>query len=48
MTETVEWIFGDSKFFQISRLSEKPLIGLSTVGKLYIVSALLHNARSYF
>ena len=41
-------IWWHSKFFQISRLSEKRLIGLSTVGKSCIVSALLHNARSCF
>ena len=43
--QAVEWIFGDIvNFFKFLDLE----IGLSPIGKMYIVSALLHNSRSCF
>ena len=47
--QAVEWIFGDIvNFFKFLDFKENLKIGLSPVGKMYIVSALLHNARSCF
>ena len=45
--QAVEWIFGDIvNFFKFLDFKKNLKIGLSSVGKMYIVSALLHNARS--
>ena len=42
---SVEWIFGDIvSSFKFLDFKKNPKIGLSTVGKLYIVSALMRNA----
>ena len=47
--QAVEWIFGDIvNFFKFQDFKKNLKIGLSPVGKMYIVSALLHNARSCF
>ena len=47
--QAVEWIFGDIvNFFKFLDFKENLKIGLSPVGKMYIASALLHNARSCF
>ena len=47
--QAVEWIFGDIvNFFKFLDFKKNLKIGLSPVGKMYIVSALLHNARSCF
>ena len=41
---SVEWLFADvQNYFQIYRLQEKSKVGLSSVGKMYVVSALLRN-----
>ena len=49
VSQAVEWIFGDIvNFFKFLDFKENLKIGLSPVGKMYIVSALLHNARSCF
>ena len=42
---SVEWIFGDVvKSFKFLDFKNNLKIGLSTVGKMYIVSALVRNA----
>ena len=47
--QAVEWIFGDIvNFLKFPDIKKNLKIGLSPVDKMYIVSALLHNARSYF
>ena len=41
----VEWIFGDIvNYFKFIDFKKNLKIGLSAVGKLYVVSALLRNA----
>jgi len=43
----VEWIFGDIiNYFAFLDFKKNLKIGLSAVGKMYIVCALLHNARA--
>ena len=47
--QTVRWIFGDIvNFFKFLDFKKNLKIGRSPAGKMYIVSALLHNARSCF
>jgi len=42
---SVEWLFGDiANYFKFMDFKKKLKIGLSSVGKLYVVSALLRNA----
>ena len=42
---SVEWLFGDIiNYFKSLDLKKNLNIGLSSVGKMYIVSALLQNA----
>ena len=42
---SVEWLFGDIiSYFKSLDLKKNLKIGLSSVGKMYIVSALLQNA----
>ena len=42
---SIEWLFGDIvNFFKFIDLKKKLKIGLSNVGKIYIVCALLQNA----
>ena len=44
---SVEWIFGDIiNYFAFINFRNNLKIGLSAVGKMYIVCALLHNARA--
>ena len=44
---TVEWLFGNiTNFFKFIDFKKQMKIGLSAVGKLYVVSALLENART--
>ena len=44
---SVEWIFGDIiNFFAFVNFKNNLKLGLSAVGKMYIVCALLHNARA--
>ena len=44
---SVEWIFGDIvNFFKFIDFKKNLKVGLSAVGKIYIVSALLCNARN--
>ena len=44
---SVEWIFGDIRtYFKFLDFKKDLKIGLSPVGKMYIVCALLHNARA--
>ena len=44
---SVEWIFGDIiNYFKFLEFKKALKIGLSSVGKMYIVCALLHNART--
>ena len=46
---SVEWIFGDIiNYFKFLDFKKNLKIGLSAVGKIYIVCALLHNARNCF
>ena len=46
VTVCVEWIFGDIiNYFKFLDFKKNLKIGLSAVGKMYIVCALLHNAR---
>ena len=41
----VEWVFGDViNYFKFLDFKKNLMIGLSVVGKFYIVSALLRNA----
>lgn len=43
---SVEWIFGDIvNYFKFLDYKKNLKIGLSAVGKMYIVCALLHNAK---
>lgn len=43
---SVEWIFGDvANYFKFLDFKKDLKIGLSAVGKMYLVCALLHNAR---
>ena len=45
----MKWIFGDIvNFFKFQDLKKNLKIGLSLVRKMYIVSALLHSAKSCF
>ena len=45
LRSSVEWIFGDIvNYFKFIDFKKTQKIGLSTVGKTYIVSALLRNA----
>lgn len=42
---SVEWLFGDiANYFKFMDFKKNLKIGLSSVGKLYVVSALLRNA----
>ena len=43
---TVEWLFGDQiiKDFKFLDFKKKLKIGMSRVGKMYLVCALLHSA----
>ena len=44
---SVEWIFGDIiNYFKFMDLKEKLKIGLSAVGKMYLVCGLLHSAQA--
>jgi len=44
---SVEWIFGDIlNYFKFLDFKKNLKIGLSAVGKMYLVCALLHNARA--
>lgn len=44
---TVEWLFGNiTNFFKFIDFKKQMKIGLSPVGKLYVVCALLENART--
>ena len=46
---SVEWVFGDiTNYFKFLDFRKYLKIKLSAVGKIYIVYALLHNARSCF
>jgi len=43
--ESVEWLFNDvTNYFKFLDLKKNLKIGLSSVGKMYVVSALLRNA----
>ena len=43
----VEWLFGEIKtFFKFVDFKSQQKIGLSAVGKVYVVCALLQNARA--
>ena len=45
---SVEWVFGDiTNYFSFLDFKKKLKLGLSAVGKMYIVCALLTNARSF-
>ena len=47
--QAVKWIFGDIvNFFKFLDFKKNLENGLSPVGKMYIVSALFHNASSCF
>ena len=42
---SVEWLFGDIvEYFKFMDLKKNLKIGLSSIGKLYVVCALLRNA----
>ena len=44
---SVEWVFNDiTNYFKFMDFKKNLKIGLSPIGKMYIVCALLHNARS--
>jgi len=44
---SVEWIFGDIiNYFKFLDFKKNLKIGLSAVGKMYTIAALLHNARA--
>lgn len=46
---SVEWVFGDIiNFFKFMDFKKNLKIGMSPVAKMYIVCALLHNARCCF
>ncbi|XP_066928992.1 uncharacterized protein [Clytia hemisphaerica] len=43
----VEWVFGDIiNYFKFMDFKKNLKIGLSPIGKMYIICALMHNARS--
>ena len=43
----VEWLFGDIiEYFKFVDFKKNLKIGMSSIGKMYIVSALLQNALS--
>ena len=45
--ESVEWLFNDiTNYFKFLDLKKNLKIGLSSVGKMYVVAALLRNALS--
>ena len=47
--QAVEWIIGDIvNFFKFLDFKKNLKIGLSPIGKMYIVSTLLHNPRNCF
>ena len=47
--ESVEWFWGNNvNYFKCMDFHKNLKIGLSSVGKIYIVSALLRNAPYYF
>ena len=47
MRVSVEWLLGDIlNYFKFLDLKKNLKIGLNAVGKMYIVCALLNNARS--
>ena len=42
-----EWLFGDViNYFKLLDFKTNLKIGISSIGKMYIVCALLHNART--
>lgn len=44
---SVEWLFGDiSNYFKFLDFKKNLKIGLSQIGKMYIVCAILQNART--
>ena len=44
---SVEWLFGDViNYFKFLDFKKNLKIGMSSIGKMYIVCALLHNART--
>ena len=44
---SVEWLFGDViNYFKLLDFKTNLKIGMSSIGKMYIVCALLHNART--
>ena len=44
---TVEWIFGDIvRFFAFMDFKKDLKVNLSSIGKMYMVSALLQNAHT--
>ena len=44
---SVEWLFGDViNYFKFLDFKKNLKIGMSSIGKMYIVCALLHNARN--
>ena len=44
---SVEWVFGDIiNYFAFMDFKKNLKIGLTSVGKMYITCALLHNART--
>ena len=44
---SVEWLFGDViNYFKLLDFKTNLKIGISSIGKMYIVCALLHNART--
>ncbi|XP_066928677.1 uncharacterized protein [Clytia hemisphaerica] len=46
---SVEWVFNDIvNYFKFMDFKKNLKVGLSPIGKMYIVCALLHNARSCF
>ncbi|XP_066918199.1 uncharacterized protein [Clytia hemisphaerica] len=46
---SVEWVFNDIiNYFKFIDFKKNLKVGLSPIGKMYIVCALLHNARSCF
>ena len=46
---SVEWIFGDIlNYFKFLDFRKNLKVKLSAVGKMYIICALLHNARACF
>ena len=46
---SVKWVFGEiAKYFAFIDFKKNQKIALSEVGTMYIVCALLHNARTCF